>query len=75
MLHLEQQIKLLILSLIHIYPKSNKVKYYINGELDGEYDAGNSSVNVLTSLIIGNHKTPNGENPQQFVGEIDEIRV
>lgn len=56
-------------------PKSNKVKYYINGELDGEYDAGDSSVDELTSLIIGNHKNPNAENPQQFVGEIDEIRV
>ena len=29
----------------------------------------------MTSLIIGNHKNPNAENPQQFVGEIDEIRV
>ena len=52
-----------------------QVKYYINGELDGEYDAGDSSVDEVTSLIIGNHKNPNVENPQQFVGEIDEIRV
>ena len=40
-------------------PKSNKVKYYINGELDGKYDAGDSSVDEVTSLIIGNHKNPN----------------
>ncbi|WP_291649758.1 LamG-like jellyroll fold domain-containing protein [Clostridium sp.] len=61
--------------IITINPKSNKIKYYINGEFDGEYDAGDSQVKELTSLIIGNHKAPNSINPQQFIGEMDEIRV
>ncbi|MGG7142445.1 LamG-like jellyroll fold domain-containing protein [Clostridium nigeriense] len=61
--------------IITINKDSNKIKYYINGKLDGEYDAGSNKVNELTSLLIGSHKSLTNSNPQQFVGEIDEIRV
>ena len=61
--------------IITINKDSNKIKYYINGKLDGEYDAGSNKVNELTSLLIGSHKNLTNSNPQQFVGEIDEIRV
>ena len=61
--------------IITINKDTNKIKYYINGNLDGEYDAGTDKVNELTSLLIGSHKQFSKDNPQQFVGEIDEIRV
>ncbi len=51
---------------------TNKVKFYVNGELSGERDTnGNSEVNALTDLLIGRHK--NGSTT--MLGYVDEVRV
>ncbi len=51
-----------------------KIKYYINGILDSEKDAGTNEVNAVTDLLIGRHKN-GGSNPMSMRGDIDEIRV
>ncbi|MBR6771392.1 MAG: chitobiase/beta-hexosaminidase C-terminal domain-containing protein [Lachnospiraceae bacterium] len=50
---------------------ANKVKYYINGVLDSEQDAGTSEVNELTDLMVGKHKN----SACLMRGMVDEIRV
>ena len=53
---------------------SQKVKIYINGQLDSEQDAGSGKVNELTSLFIGRHKN-GGNDPMSMRGLVDEICV
>lgn len=55
---------------------TNKIKYYINGELDCEKDAVNpaNEINALTDLLIGRHKN-GGNDPLPMRGDVDEIRV
>lgn len=60
---------------IYVYNSvDRKIKYYINGVLDSEKDAGTNEVNAVTDLLIGRHKN-GGSNPMSMRGDIDEIRV
>lgn len=59
---------------IFAYDATNKkVKFYINGALDSEQDAGNNAVNALTDLYVGRHKN-DGRDPWSYKGDIDEVR-
>ena len=53
---------------------NQKVKFYINGALDSQQDAGTGKVNELTSLFIGRHKN-GGNDPMSMRGLVDEICV
>lgn len=54
--------------------ETQKVQFYVNGVLDCEKSAGTGSVNELTDLIIGRHKSV-VTSPLAMCGLIDELRV
>jgi len=53
--------------------ENKKLKFFINGILDSEQDAGNSAVNKVTDLLLGRHKS-SGTDPWSYKGDIDEVR-
>ncbi len=54
--------------------QNQKVKFYINGKLDSEQDAGSGQVNEWTDLLVGRHKS-GGSDPMSMRGLVDEICV
>ena len=54
---------------------AKKVKYYINGELDGEQNLGGNVVNEKLSLRLGAHKTQGSTDPHAMRGDVDEFCV
>lgn len=55
--------------------KAKKVKYYINGELDGEQNLGNTVVNEKLALRLGAHKNAGSTDPHPMRGDVDEFCV
>ena len=55
---------------------SKKVKYYINGELEGtEKNLGTTVTNATLPLRVGAHKANNSKDPHPMRGFVDEFYV